>query len=146
VDIDIAGIDKAGLFEWSTDVTDPGSGESFPIGLEALVYEESLIVNPRSLVSGDVSLATLERSPIIATQFNLRKMVGSIHIKGVSSTLSFVKGGVQVLVDGSNYLIKVYIVANPGVSPGKYEGTIRVDTDDPASPQLDVPFKVTLVP
>jgi hypothetical protein len=73
-------------------------------------------------------------------------MVGSIHITGVSSTLSFVKGGVQVLVDGSNYLIKVYVVANPGVNPGKYEGTIRVDTDDPVSRQIDVPLKVTLVP
>jgi hypothetical protein len=146
VDLDIAGVDKAGLFESSTNIADPSTGESFPLVVTALVYEENLIVNPRRLESGDVSLAMLQRSPIIAVQLNLRKMIGSFHIKGVSSSLSFVKGGVQVLVDGSNYLVKVYVVANPGVGPGKYEGAIRVDTDDAVRRQIDVPLKVTLVP
>ena len=146
VDLDITGVDKAGLFEWSANVADPSTGESFPVGLSALVYEENLIMNPRSLDTGDVSLAALEKSPIIAAQFNLRKMIGSIQIKGVSSSLAFVKGGVQILVDGSNYLIKAYIVANPGVGPGKYEGTLRVETDDSAHRRIEVPLKVTLVP
>src|SRR5262249_36067651 len=126
VDLDITAADKAGFFEWSANIADPSTGESFPVGLSALVYEESLIVNPRSLETGDVSLAALAKSPIIAAQFNLRKLIGSIHIKGISSSLGFVKGGVQILVDGSNYLIKAYIVANPGVGPGKYEAKIRV--------------------
>jgi len=146
LDLEISGVDKAGLFEWSTNVADPTTGESFPVGLSALVFEENLIVNPRTIESGDVSLEVLQKSPVIAAQFNLRKMIGSIHIKGVSSSLGFVKGGVQVLVDGSNYLIKVYIVAKPGVGPGKYEGTIKVDTDDSARGEIEVPLKVTLVP
>jgi len=145
IDIDVSGIDKGGLFEWSANVTDPSTGESFPIELSALIYDQNLIVNPRSLDFGEVSLSVLQKTPIIAAQLNLRKMIGPIHIKAVSSTLAFVKGGVQVLVDGSNYLVKAYVISSPGVDPGKYEGTIRLDTDDPAHARIDVPFKMTVV-
>ena len=146
VDIEIAGVDKSGQFTWSANVADPSTGKSLPIELSALVYEENLIVNPRSLDGSQVSLGTLKAAPIIAARLNVRKMIGSIHIKAVSSTLDFVKGNWQVLVDGSNYLVKAYIVSSPGVVPGKYEGSIRIDTDDPAHKQIEVPFKVTLVP
>jgi len=145
IDVEIAAVDKPGLFAWSSDVADPSTGERFPIELSALVYEENLIVNPRSLDCGEVSLEALQKSPIVAAQLNVRKMIGSIHIRGVSSTLDFVKGGLQVLVDGNNYLVKAYVVANPPVNPGKYEGTIRLDTDDPKRPRIDIPVKVTVV-
>src|SRR5262249_7333540 len=145
IDVDVAGVDKSGQYSWSANVTDPSTGESFPVEVSALVLEENLIVNPRNLDPLEVSLAALKDRPLVATQLNVRKMIGSIHIKAVSSTLGFVKGGWQVLIDGSNYLVKVYIVANPGVAPGKYEGTIRIETDEPSRPQIDVPFKLPLI-
>jgi hypothetical protein len=145
VDIELVGVDKPGTFTWSANVADPASGESLSIGLSALVLEENLIVNPKVLSAPDLSLASL-KAPVIAAQVNVRKMIGSIHIRAVSSTLGFVKPGVQVLVDGSNYLVKAYLTANPGVDPGKYEGTIKIDTDDPARRQIEVPFRVTFIP
>lgn len=146
IDIELSGVNQSGRFAWSANVTDPATGESFPIGVSALVFEENLIVNPKSLDAPELSLGSLKDAPVIAARLNLRKMIGSIHIKAVSSTLGFVKGGVQVLIDGSNYLVKAYVIANPGVGPGKYEGTIKIETDDPAHRQIDVPFKVTFTP
>jgi hypothetical protein len=146
IDIEIAGVVKGGQYRWSANIADPSGGESIPIELSALVFEENLIVNPQSLDAREVSLAALKDTPIIVARMNVRKMIGSIHIKAVTSTLTWVKGGLQVLVDGSNYLVRVYLLQSPGVAPGQYEGTIRIGTDDPARPQIDVPFKVTLIP
>jgi len=146
VDISVAIGDDAGRFTWSANVTDPATHETFPIELSALVLKDNLTISPRSLDVHDLSLATLKNTPVIAANLNVRKMIGSIHIKGISSSLALVKGGWQVLVDGSNYLVKVYVIANPGVEPGKYQGTINISTDDPAHAQIEVPLTITLIP
>ena len=73
----------------------------------------------------------------------VRKIVGSFHIKTLSSTLPFLKLQQATMVDGSNYLIRITIDAARSLKPGPYEGVMLIETDE--GHRVEVSIKLKLV-
>jgi hypothetical protein len=138
-------------------VTEPGThvvpfvleagagGQSLKIELMISVPAENVVFTPKSLDLGRVSLASLKSGMQKSGRLGVRKLVGSFRIKSLTSTLAFLKLDQQVMVEGSNYLIKVTFNLSNLPKAGDYSGVLRIETDDSLSPRLEVPIKLTVV-
>jgi hypothetical protein len=121
-------------------IVDFGSSHSeIQVKLKTSVSADNLVVTPKEIDFGELPVAGLNGS---AKRFGLRKLVGSFHIKGLSSTLPFLKFEQATMVDGSNYLIKVSIDTSKA-KPGSYAGTVVVETDEPH--RVEVPVKIKIL-
>lgn len=103
------------------------------------VPAESLVATPHELDFGELTLETAKNS---LKRLGVRKVVGSFHIKTLSSSLPFLKLDQVVIVAGSNYLIKVTIDPTKPLKPGPHEGVIAIETDE--GHRMEVPVKLKL--
>lgn len=117
-----------------------GSSQEIRVQLMVTVPAENLVVTPRALDFGEQTLADLSGAVL---RLGIRKIVGSFHIKLLSSTLPFIKFQQATMVDGSNYLIRVTIDRTKPLKPGAYEGAVLIETDE--GHRVDVPIKLKLV-
>jgi hypothetical protein len=118
-----------------------GPSREISIQLSVNVPSENVVATPQQLDFGEVALST-GTSPL--KRLGLRKVVGSFHIKSVASTLPFLKLEQAVMVEGSNYLIKITIDRARPLKPGEYQGNLIIETDDPHTPRVEVPIKIKL--
>jgi hypothetical protein len=114
------------------------------IQLTVNVQAENLITTPRQLDFGEVSIADLQSGSRRFGRLGVRKLVGTFHIKALSSTLGFLKLEQQAMVEGSNYLIRAYVDPAKLPKAGTYNGVLQVETDDAQVPRLEVPIKIVL--
>jgi hypothetical protein len=123
-------------------VVEMADGRSREIRVQLMVNvpAENVIVTPRDVDFGEVSLAKAQSS---LKRIGIRKLVGSFHIKSVSSTLPFLKLDQATMVEGSNYLIRVAIDPTRPLKPGSYEGLLTIETDD--GHRAEVKIKIKLV-
>jgi hypothetical protein len=106
------------------------------------VLAEGLVITPRSLDLGEVSLS----APLDAVgRVGIRRTVGNIRVAKASSTLAFLRFETQTIVDGSNYVIRVTLASSSTLAPGTLTGTIVVETDDKATPRIEVPVRITFL-
>lgn len=123
-------------------VVDLGENRSREIRVQLMVTVpgENLVVTPKDLDFGELTLATAGAA---IKRIGVRKIVGSFHIKTLSSTLPFLKLQQSTMVDGSNYLIKVTIDQTRPLKPGAYDGVVLIETDE--GHRVEVPVKLRLV-
>jgi hypothetical protein len=122
-----------------------GSSTDLGIQLTVNVPAENIVVTPRQLDLGNVSVASLKGGAQKIGRVGIRKLVGTFHIKSLSSTLAFLKLEPVAMVEGSNYLIRVGFITDKLPKAGAYSGVLQIETDEPASPRIEVPIKITLV-
>lgn len=104
------------------------------------VPAENLVVTPRELDFGELTLVSAKD---VVKRVGVRKLVGSFHIKAVSSTLPYLKLEQATMVEGSNYLIRATIDPTRHLKAGAYNGVLLIETDD--GNRLEVPVKIKLV-
>jgi hypothetical protein len=125
-------------------VTDPhGAAIKLTVNLAVEVPSENLVASPRELDLGEISLSALKAGQQKTGRIGLRKLVGTFHLKKLSSSLSFLKLESQTIVDGSNYLIRTRFDLAALPKPGVHNGILSVDTDDGENVKL--PIKLTIV-
>jgi hypothetical protein len=133
---------KPGHYEQTVQVTtDSAQSPEATIQLEVTVYARvfvrptALNVQPLSLDS-DLSAVNL---PLIYVQ-KLRE--GGLKITRITSTLPFIKLAVETQKEGESYSIKIMFDKSliPGV--GRFNGKIRIETNDTDVPVVDVPIQV----
>jgi hypothetical protein len=117
-----------------------GRTREIRVQLTVNVPAENLVVTPKEIDFGEVSL---ENAKITLKRVGVRKLVGSFHIKAISSTLPFVKLEQATMVEGSNYLIRLTIDPTKPLKPGAYDGVMVIETDE--GHRLEVPLKLKLV-
>ncbi len=117
-----------------------GRSREIRVQLTVNVPAENLVVTPKEIDFGEV---TLENAKGALKRAGVRKLVGSLHIKALSSTLPFVKLEQATMVEGSNYLIKITIDPTKPLKPGAYDGVMVIETDD--GHRVEVPMKLKLV-
>lgn len=115
------------------------------IQVEANVVAEGLSVTPALLDMGEVSHEDLKDGSRRLGRFGVRKPVGTFRIKSLSTTLPFLKLEQQVITEGTNYVIRVLLETKNPPKPGVYNGTVKVETDDPRSPTLEIPVKLHII-
>ena len=121
------------------DLGENRSGE-IRVRLMVTVPAENLVVTPRELDFGELTLAGVSNA---SQRFGVRKIVGSFHIKKLSSTLPFLKLEQATMVDGSNYRIRITIDPTRPLKPGAYSGVVLIETDE--GHRVEVPIKMKLV-
>jgi hypothetical protein len=123
-------------------VVDLGENRSHKIGVQLMVTvpAENLVVTPRELDFGELTLA---RAGGAVRRVGIRKIVGSFHIKTLSSTLPFLKLVPATMVEGSNYLIRITIDPGKPLKPGAYSGVLLIETDEGL--KVEVPIHGKLV-
>jgi hypothetical protein len=114
------------------------------IQLTVQTQADNLIATPRELDLGEVSITDLRSGSQKMGRVGIRKLVGAFRIKGVSSTLVFLKLEYQALVEGSNYIIRTRIDSSKLPKAGTYNGVLQIETDDAHSPRLELPIKIVL--
>lgn len=121
---------------------DAGGGRSreIKVRLTVDVLAENLIATPKSIDFGEV---TLEKARTAFKRVGIRKIVGSFHIKAVSSTLPFLKLEQVTMVENSNYLIRITIDPTKPLKTGSYDGVLLIETD--GGPRVEVPITLKLV-
>ena len=120
--------------------TSDGRSREIRIQLMVSVPAENVVVTPREIDFGEVSLAAAQNS---IKRIGIRKQVGSFRIKSASATLPFLKLDQATMVEGSNYLIRVTIDPAKRLKPGPYEGILNIETDD--GHRFEVPVKIKVI-
>jgi hypothetical protein len=121
----------------------PGA-ESFSLQL-TIRDLKNLVVTPAVLNLGDILLTDLKGGAVQIGRLGVRKEVGRLRVKSVTSTLNFISTETLTIVDGSNYLIRLAIKSAAALKAGTYSGVVRVETDDVEHPWLEVPCRLTLI-
>lgn len=127
------------------EINDGASGE-LALQMTVNVQAENLIATPRQLDFGEVSLASLQDGLTGGGRFGIRKTVGTFHIKSLTSTLNFLKMEPRTIIEGSNYVIRVSFDQTKLPKAAAYTGVLRVETDDPLTPRVEIPVKMVLKP
>jgi hypothetical protein len=126
-------------------INDGASGE-LALQLTVNVQAENLIVTPRQVDLGEFSLANLRDGAMAGTRIGVRKTVGTFHIESLTSTLDFLTLEPRTIIEGSNYVIRVIINQIKLPKAATYTGVLRIETDDPLTPRVEVPIKVIVKP
>lgn len=123
-------------------VVDLGENRSreIHVQLTVTVPTENLVLTPRELDFGELTAAGLSGA---IQRVGVRKIVGSFHIKALTSTLPFLKLQQATMVDGSNYLIRVTIDPARPPKPGAYSGVVLIETVDGQRVQVPIKLKVS---
>jgi len=124
-------------------INDGASGE-LALSLTVNIQADNLAVTPRQLDLGEVSLANLQSALAAGGRVGIRKIVGSFRIKSLSTTLDFLKLEQRTIVEGSNYLIRISLDQTKPAKAASYTGVLRIETDDPQTPRVEVPIKLVL--
>ena len=66
---------------------------------------------------------------------------GGLKVNNVSSTLPFLSFVVATETEGQTYTVTVRIDKSKVTTPGEFKGKIRIETNDPDSPVLEVPVQ-----
>lgn len=121
---------------------DAGGGRSreMRVRLTVNVLAENLIVTPKSIDFGEVTLANARTS---FKRVGIRKIVGYFHIKAVTSTLPFLKLEQVTMVENCNYLIRITIDPAMPLKAGIHDGVLLIETD--GGNRIEVPIKMKLV-
>lgn len=126
----------------ATLLVDPGDGRTreMRVRLTVNALAENLIVTPKALDFGEVSLA---RSRTSFQRVGIRKLVGTFHIKALSSSLPFLKLEQTTILESTNYLVRLTIDPTKPLKPGTYDGALLIETD--GGNRIEVPIKIKLV-
>ena len=117
-----------------------GRSREIRVRLMINVPAENLVVTPMELDFGEVAL---EKVRSTMRRVGVRKIVGSLHIKALTTTLAFLKLEQATMVEGSNYLIRITIDPTKPLKAGTYNGTVVIETDE--GRRVEVPVKLKLV-
>ncbi|HLF85080.1 MAG TPA: hypothetical protein VI837_12975 [Blastocatellia bacterium] len=122
-------------------VEDLGENRSREIRVQLMVTvpAENLVVTPRELDFGELTLGGVSSA---IQRVGVRKIVGSFHIKALSSTLPFLKLQQSTMVDGSNYLIRITVDPTRPLKPGAYSGVVLIETVEGHRVEVSVKLKL----
>ena len=107
-------------------------------------FKPPFVVTPRQIDIGEVQLANLQSALAVNGRVGIRKTVGSFRIKSLSTTLDFLKLEIRTIVEGNNYLIRVGLDQTKPLKAATYAGILKIETDDPQTPRVEVPIKLVL--
>lgn len=120
-----------------------GTSIKLTVNLAIEIPADNLVVTPRELDLGEITLSSLKAGQQKVGRAGVRKLVGSFHIKSLSSTLAFLKLEQQTLVEGSNYVIRTRFDPDKLPKAGAYKGVVSIETDD--GHRLDFSIKFAVV-
>ena len=120
-------------------MTDSGTAPETPIDLEVTVYPR-VFASPTSIIMPRLPIAS-DLSSINWPMIYVRKLRdGGLKINSFTSTLPFLKLDLLTETDGQVYKIRLTLDKTQ-IKPGEFRGKVRIETNDPDVPVLEVPVQ-----
>lgn len=146
LDINIDPLDQPGNYKTKIDMPQDSPLAGLGIELSGTVPGKNLAAFPDSLEITALSIKDIQAGQTSIARVGVRKQSGTFNIKSISSTIPFLSADAQAIFANQNYLLNVKIKAVAALKPGVYDGRIIVETNDVATPKLEIPVKITLTP
>jgi hypothetical protein len=122
-------------------LTDSTIQPEVSIELDLTVYPK-LFASPNSILMPPLPV-TSDVSAITWPMIYIRKVrEQGLKIKSYSTTLPFLKLELMTETEGQVYKIRLTLDTTK-IKPGEFKGKVRVETNDPDVPVLEVPIQVT---
>jgi hypothetical protein len=141
LDIAVAPINEPGAHAFPLKL-DSSDGSSVTVKLTVNVPAENLIVTPLEVDMGELAISNARLGIAKSARVGIRKVVGALQIRSLSTTLAFLKLEQQTMVEGSSYLIRIRVDRDNVPKAGAYSGTVRIETGD--SRMIEIPIKLVL--
>lgn len=120
-------------------LTDSPTEPETTLDLELTVHSR-VFVSPPSIIMPALPAAS-DLSSINWPMIYVRKLrEGGLKIKSFKSTLPFLKLELLTESEGQVYKIRLTLDAKK-LKPGDFKGTVRIETNDPEAPVLEVPIQ-----
>ena len=119
-------------------------GNDLALQITVNVPGEVFAITPQQVDFGEVSLEKLRSGAGAVARLGIRKAVGSFEVKSLGSTLEFLQVESQTIVPGTNYLIRLRLDPAKLPKPGNYAGIVRIETNEPSAPRVEVRVKVVV--
>ncbi len=142
LDIEVGPIKEPGSHSRTIALTDGANNVSLRLRVD--VPAEDIVTIPRELDLGEVSLRDLKGGARKTGRVGVRRTAGQFTLKSVSSSLPFLKLETQVIVEGSNYVVRIAVNHDALPRVGSYTGTVRIETGDSARAPIEVPIKLVV--
>jgi hypothetical protein len=121
-------------------VTDSKQAPELEIDLAVTVFPQ-VFVTPNVLTIPQMSSAQ-DLSAVNLPLIYVRKLRGEgLKVKSVSSTLPFLTLTLSTEIEGQRYTLRVTLDRSKITTPGEFKGKIRIETNDPDTPVLEVPVQ-----
>ena len=121
-------------------VTDSKQAPELEVDLAATVFPK-VFATPNILTIPQMS-ATQDMSAITLPMIYVRKLRGAgLKINSVTSSAPFLTLTVGTETEGQIYTIKVTLDRSKISAPGEFKAKIRIETNDPETPVLEVPVQ-----
>lgn len=109
------------------------------VHLEATIHPR-IFATPTSIIMPSLPAAS-DLSAINWPMIYVRSMVeGGVKVKGVSSTLPFLKMEILTINEGTVYSLRLTLDKTK-ITPGEFRGKVRIETTDADMPVLEVPIQ-----
>ena len=145
LDMNIGPIREPGTYVRRIEVSISGS-DKIPVDLTVLVIGDSTLLSTNSIDLGAVSLNELKHGRVHSVRVGLRRVVGTVRVNSIQTSHPFLKAELDTLIPGTNYLIRVSLDPAATLESGSYAGVIRINTDNPNRPKIEIPWKLVVVP
>lgn len=128
---------KPGHYQQTAElVTDSKDFPKIPISLDLTVYPDVIVTPAQIRIQPGPSS---DYSKVMVPIIYVRKVRGTgLQIKKVSSSLPFLNIQVTPELPGQNYKLLTTVDNSKVKGAGKYDGTIKIETDDKEAPELTV--------
>lgn len=117
------------------------------IGMNVLVKPD-IYITPESLEFGQVNLTKIKENPsilnLIEQDFLVKRKIGDMTVKGISTDVPFLKLTLDPVGKAQNFQIDVGLALDK-LAPGKFNGSIILETDDPEFSKLSVPVSGEII-
>jgi len=122
-----------------TVATDSATQPEVKIQLEVTIYPK-VFASPTAIVMPALPISP-ELNTITWPMIYVRKVRDKgLKIKSYTTTLPFLK--LELMTETEDQVYKIRLTLDQSkIKPGEYKGKVRVETDDPAAPFLEVPVQ-----
>ncbi|PYP89656.1 MAG: hypothetical protein DMF61_03020 [Blastocatellia bacterium AA13] len=133
--------DKAGKHHQVVELlTDSKEFPKVEVPIDVTIYPW-VIASPDIISIPRMTLA--DERPLIVPPIYVRKIKdGGLKINKVSSSLPFISTNVTSQIEGSTYMIALSFDKAQIKKAGDYKGIIRIETNDPEVPVIEIPIQV----
>lgn len=145
LELTVGPFDQAGSH--SLPITLPirdGKSAELALLVRMTVLSDELIVVPASLDLGQISISSARPGLTTVGRIGVRKRLGSVRVKSISSSLSFLMLEQQTMVPERNYVIRITLAPGAQLTPGETTGVVYIETDDATRPRVEVPIRIVL--
>ena len=121
-------------------LTDSKAAPEMEVALAVTVFPK-VFAMPTTVILPQMSMAS-DLSAVNLPPIYVRKLrEGGLKVGSINSTLPFINLSLATETEGQVYTIRLTLDKSKITAPGEFKGKVRIETNDPDTPVLEVPIQ-----